>query len=168
MMKQVIDLTYLINDKMITYPAPWHPKVSIKQLARIEVEGRETRKIIIGTHTGTHIDAPLHFIKGGNSIEQIPLDKLMGDVTIIDFSHFKENQAVTKEVLSEKPISKRMLFKFGWQKFWNNPEFYKNHPFFTDEAANYLVMSGWLLVSSFLRLKFGKTTLRCVPKARIR
>ncbi len=138
-MKQVIDLTHLINERMITYPTPWHTKVSIERLGRIEVEGRETRKIIIGTHTGTHIDAPLHFIKDGKSIEKILLDKLMGDVTIIDLSHLKENQPITQEILSEKPISKRMLFKFGWQKFWNNPDFYKNHPFFTDEAANYLV-----------------------------
>lgn len=138
-MNQIIDLTYLINDEMITYPTPWHPKVSIKRLGKIEEVGRETRKIIIGTHTGTHIDAPLHFIKDGKSIEKIPLEKLIGDITIIDFSHLKENQPITKELLSEKPISKRMLFKFGWQKFWNNLEFYKNHPFFTEEAANYLV-----------------------------
>jgi len=145
-MKQVIDLTYIINDKMITYPAPWHPKVKIERLGRIEVEGRETKKIVFGTHTGTHIDAPLHFIKDGKSVEKIPLEKLVGDVTIIDFSFFKENQPVTKDVLSKKPVSKRMLFKFGWQKYWNHPDFYKNYPFFTDEAADYLVSNNVELI----------------------
>jgi len=138
-MKQIIDLTYLIHDKILTYPTPWHPKVSIERLGRIEVEGRETRKIVLGTHTGTHIDAPLHFIKDGKSIEKISLEKLIGDLTIIDFSHFKENQPVTKDNLSEKNISKKILFKFGWERHWDNLDFYRNHPFFTEEAANYLV-----------------------------
>lgn len=135
----LIDLTHLINEKMLTYPTPWHPKVSIERMGKIETEGRETRKITLGTHTGTHIDAPLHFIKDGKTIEQIPLEKLVGDVTIVDFSHFKENQAITKELLSKLQISKRMIFKFGWQKFWNSDKFYKNHPYFTKEAASYLV-----------------------------
>jgi len=138
-MNQIFDLTYKINDKIITYPAPWHPKVSIERLGRIEVEGRETRKITMGTHTGTHIDAPLHFIEGGKTVDEIPLEILTGPVTIIDFSYFKKNQPVTKELISEIPLSKKILFKFGWQKFWNNPDFYKNHPYFTEDAANYLV-----------------------------
>ena len=49
-MNQIFDLTYKINDKIITYPAPWHPKVSIERLGRIEVEGRETRKITMVEH----------------------------------------------------------------------------------------------------------------------
>ena len=61
-MNKIIDLTYMINNKMITYPSPWHPKVSIGRLGKIEEVGRNTRKITLGTHTGTHIDAPLHFI----------------------------------------------------------------------------------------------------------
>jgi len=138
-MNQVIDLTYSINEKMITYPTPWHPKVQIQQLGRLNIEGRETRKLTLGTHTGTHIDAPLHFIKNGKSIEQIPLYKLIGDVTIVDFSHFKKNQPVTIEHLSELKITKKMLFKFGWANFWNSPNFYQDHPFFSEEAANYLV-----------------------------
>ena len=54
-MAEIIDLTYNINEDMITYPTPWHPKVEIERLGKIEEVGRNTRKIIIGTHTGTHI-----------------------------------------------------------------------------------------------------------------
>ena len=82
-MNEIIDLTYLINEQMITYPTLWHPKVSIQRLGKIEEVGRNTRKIILGTHTGTHIDAPLHFIKDGKSIDKIPLEKIVGNVTIV-------------------------------------------------------------------------------------
>lgn len=141
-MNKIIDLTYMINEQMITYPTPWHPKVSIERLGKIEEVGRNTRKITLGTHTGTHIDAPLHFIENGKSIEKIPLDKIVGKVTIVDFSHFQKNQPIEKESLQKIKITKRMIFRFGWGKYWNKNDFYKDHPFFTEEAANYLVSKG--------------------------
>ena len=141
-MNKIIDLTYLINNEMITYPTPWHPKVSVERLGKIENVGRNTRKITLGTHTGTHIDAPLHFIENGTSIEKIPLGKIVGEVSIVDFSNFRKNQPIEKETLQKIKIAKRMIFRFGWGKYWNTEEFYKDHPFFTEEAANYLVSKG--------------------------
>ncbi|ABX12042.1 cyclase family protein [Nitrosopumilus maritimus] len=145
-MNEIIDLTYSINEKMITYPSPWHPKVSLERLGKIEDVGRNTRKLVLGTHTGTHIDAPLHFIPDGNSIESIPLEKITGTVTILDFTNLKNNHPITKEELQDKKISKRLIFRFGWQKYWNTPNFYNDYPFFTEDAANYLVSQGVELI----------------------
>jgi len=138
-MNEIIDLTYDLEEGMITFNAPWHPPFSITQLGRHDFEGRETRKVTFGTHTGTHTDSPLHFIKRGKSIEKIPLDKLIGEVTIVDFSQLGDNEAVTKKMLSDITITKRMLFKFGWGKCWNTKKFYQDYPFFSKEAAEYLV-----------------------------
>lgn len=138
-MTKFVDLTYNVEEGMTTFNAPWHPRVSIEQLGRHGFEGRETRKIRLGTHTGTHVDAPLHFIKGGKSVDEIPLDKLIGEVTIIDFSYLKDNEPVTKDMLDNILITKRILFKFGWGKYWNNKKYYVNYPFFTKESAEYLV-----------------------------
>ena len=124
---------------MTTYDAPWHSRVSIKQLGRIGFEGRESREISFGTHTGTHVDAPLHFIKNGKSVDKISLSKLIGDVTIVDFSYFKKNQPVTKEIIKKIKTSKRMLFKFGWGKFFGNIRFYTYYPYFTKEAVEFLI-----------------------------
>lgn len=143
---KIIDLTYDIEEGMTTFNAPWHPIVSITQLGRIGLEGRETRKISFGTHTGTHVDAPLHFIKNGKSIDEIPLDKLIGKVNIVDYLHLKDNEAVTKEMLREVAISERMLFKFGWGKYWGSKKYYMDYPFFTKEAADYLVSKGVCLI----------------------
>lgn len=62
MLEKIVDLTHSIKEGMTTFDAHWHPFVSIKQIGRIGFEGRETREITFGTHTGTHVDAPLHFI----------------------------------------------------------------------------------------------------------
>lgn len=143
---RVIDLTYSIEEGMLTFAAPWHPKVSIKQLGSIGVEGRETRALHFGTHTGTHMDAPLHFVQRGSSIDQIQLDKLIGEVVIIDFSFLRENEAVTGEMLREVQIAKRMIFRFGWGKHWGNTRFYTGYPFFTIDAADYLISKGVELI----------------------
>lgn len=141
-MKEIIDLTYNIEEGMLTFNAPWHPHVSIKQLGRIGLEGRETREITFGTHTGTHMDAPLHFIKNGGSIEKIELSNLIGDVSIVDFSTVTYENPVTKEMLEQIKISERMIFKFGWGIHWGDSQFYADWPYFTKEAARYLVDNG--------------------------
>ncbi len=139
---EFIDLTYPIEEGMPTFNAHWHIPVSIKKLGRHGFEGRETREITFGTHTGTQIDAPLHFIEGGRSIENIPLDKLIGRASIVDFSSLKENEAVSLEMIEKVPVTQRMILKFGWGKFWNNKKFYDGYPYLSEEAARYLVSKG--------------------------
>ncbi|MBI5227917.1 cyclase family protein [Candidatus Micrarchaeota archaeon] len=136
---EVIDLTYTIEEGMPTFGAPWHPHVSIKQIGRIAFEGRETREVTFGTHTGTQIDAPLHFIKNGKSIDQIDPVKLVGPVVIVDLSDLGENGVVTKDHLVNIKFEKKLLFKFGWGKHWYSKKFYQNWPYFSKEAAEYLV-----------------------------
>jgi arylformamidase len=135
---EILDLTYDLEEGMTTFIAPWHPIVSIQQLGRLEFEGRETRRITFGTHTGTHVDSPLHFVENGMGIDKIPIDMLIGDVTIVDYSYLKENNPITKEMLRNISITGRMLFKFGWGKYWNSKKYYKDYPYFTKEAAEYL------------------------------
>ncbi len=136
---EFIDLSYPIQEGMLTFDAHWHPKVRIEQLGRIEKEGRESRKITLGTHTGTHVDAPLHFIKNGKSVDMIPLERLNGPVSILDFSNMDEKKSVSKDMLLDKKISSRILFKFSWGKNWGTQKFYQNYPFFTKEASEFLI-----------------------------
>ena len=143
---QIIDLTYDLENNMITYSAPWHPKFLIEQLATINKEGRETRKVTFGTHTGTHIDAPRHFIENGGTVEKIPISKLIGSVQIVDFSYLKEEESVTLDMIKSIKISKKMIFKFGWGTKWGDMKFYNKYPFFTKEAAEYMVSQGVELV----------------------
>jgi len=145
-MPKIIDLSYDIEEGMATFNASWHPRISVKQLGRIGFEGRETREIILGTHTGTHVDAPLHFLAGAESIENIKLETLIGPVTIFDMTHLGENQAVVVKMLESFDITKRVLFKFGWGRYWGNKKFYQGYPFFSVEATQYLIDKGVELI----------------------
>lgn len=140
---QLVDLTHHIEEGMPTFHAPWHPPVEIEQLGTISDEGRETRKLSLGTHTGTHMDAPLHFLSDGASIEDLDLAALVGPVTIVDFSHLDENEAVTRPMLESVDLSDRLIARFGWADQWRDADaFYYDYPYFTTGAASYLVDSG--------------------------
>lgn len=143
---ELIDLTYELHEGMTTFNTYWHSAFSLESLGRIVSEGRETRKVSMGTHTGTHIDAPLHFIDGGDSIDMIPMEKMVGKVSILDLSCRHSNLITSKDIPDEK-ISKRMLFKFGWGENWGTDNFYRDYPFFDGNAVKKLVKGGMELIA---------------------
>ena len=89
----ITDHTVLIEEGMTTFPVYWHPFVEITQLGRHGIENRESRKITLGTHTGTNLDAPRHFIPNGRTIDKISPDVLISDAILLDFSLKKKKQS---------------------------------------------------------------------------
>ena len=148
-MTKIIDLSMKICEGMMTFPVPWHPFVSITQLGRFEVEGRETRKITLGTHTGTHVDAPRHFLKNGKTIEYTDINIYYGNALVLDFTELPDKTEITLEMLQKKlPCNypKRILFRFDWERRLPSLGYYSDHPFLSEEACKYLVSCGVVLV----------------------
>jgi len=83
-MKKYIDLSKSVENGMPKYSVL--PKVKINKIRSIEKDGDEIRTIFIPSHIGTHIDAPSHQIKGGLTLDKIPVEKLVGEAVILDFS----------------------------------------------------------------------------------
>jgi len=69
MINKIIDLSLGLHDGMITYPTASHARFESSIVGRIAIEGRETRKFTMGSHCGTHVDAPRHFFENGKTIE---------------------------------------------------------------------------------------------------
>ena len=140
--EKIIDLTLTLEQGMPTYPAPWHPVVELTQLGRFSIEGRQTTKIVLGTHTGTHIDAPAHFLPDSKTVTDIKLDQLMGEVSLVDFSGLGKNELITLEMVKKLKVSERMIFYFDWSKNWDTQAYYREWPYFTKDAAEHLVQNG--------------------------
>src|SRR5206468_11167233 len=85
---------------------------------------------------------PLHFVKNGAGIDRAPPDVLIGEVSIVDFSHLKENEAVTDSMLQGIATTRRMIFRYGWGKHWGERKFYHDYPYLTEAAAAMLVAKG--------------------------
>lgn len=139
---KIIDFSYVIENGMPTCGTSWHENVNIRQLGKISEVGRNTHSILLGSHTGTHMDAPYHFIECGRTIESTPLDVICGEISIVDFSSLKAGSIVTMSDVSELKITERMLFRFDWFKKWKTADFYKSFPYFSEDAVDFLIKNG--------------------------
>jgi kynurenine formamidase len=147
---RIIDLSLPIEEGMMTFPTHWHPVVEITILGRHGIEGRETRKVVLGTHIGTHADAPRHFIPNGRTIDEIRLDLLIGPATVLDFTGCSPltqiDVADIQKRLDDK-IPPRLILRTGWSEYFGDLKFYNEYPFLSENAAHWLVEKGVRLLA---------------------
>lgn len=139
---KIIDLSLTIDNECMTCGTPWHQKVEIRQMGKIDEVGRNTHSILLGSHSGTHMDAPLHFYNGAEGIDKADLQKICGKVTIVDFTHMGAGSVVRYEDVKNLSITERMLFRFDWWKKWKKTDYYRNFPFFSEDAIDCLIGQG--------------------------
>jgi arylformamidase len=99
-------------------------------------------RMSLGVHTGTHMDAPVHFIRDGESIDQIPLDATVGRARVIPI---RDTKSIKPEELTEYSIQngERILFKtVNSDHAWQTDDFREDFVFISKEAAAYLVECG--------------------------
>lgn len=138
----MIDLSLLIDNNCMTCGTPWHEKVKIEKLGALETVGRNTSRFLLGSHSATHMDAPLHFIEGEHGIDGIDPERCWGPVTCVDLHRKKCGSIVGLDDVKSLEVTERMLFVFGWWRYWKTPHYYERFPFFSTEAIRYLVESG--------------------------
>jgi arylformamidase len=173
-MKRFVDLSMMLHEGMQSFPASWHPYVEITQLGRHGIENRETRKLVLGTHVGTHIDAPRHFIPGGKTVESIPLGQINGKARMLDFSHLPARSEVSAAELAEAAGGgsvERLILRFDGDKRLGTSSYYEEQPFLSEEASQWLVDSGCRLLGMDVAQpdnpKNGRTAQRDAPNHKI-
>ena len=77
-----IDVTWTIHPQMTVWPGDSQPV--LERTATVEEDGVQGTRLGLSVHTGTHIDAPRHFVAGGATIDAIPLEVLTGPCLVID------------------------------------------------------------------------------------
>ena len=82
---RIIDLTHPITDSIPVY-FPWHPPTVIEQTADYQRNQCVVHRLSIGTHTGTHVDAPRHIFEGMHSIDEYDLNLWYADAQVLDFT----------------------------------------------------------------------------------
>jgi arylformamidase len=131
---------------MLSFPGPNHPLPEVIVLARHETQGRMTRRLVLGTHTGTHLDAPLHFIPGGAPVEAIALTSLVGPANVANLSDFKAleevSSAALERALGGAPRHPRLLLRFDWSRRFGDLSFYSRSPYLSEDACRWLLDAG--------------------------
>jgi len=142
-----IDVSVPLSPDLTVWPGA--PKVSFQRLLDIEKgDIANDTNISLNVHTGTHVDAPFHFVSSGYSVEKMPLDVLIGKATVADLT---EVETITVEVLESLALSsetKRLLLKTRNSQLWQKPEhtFDENFVALTAEAAQWIADQGIRLV----------------------
>lgn len=144
---QVYDVSVPLSANTPTYPGD--PGIVIKQWLRLaNGDPANVSLMNFGLHSGTHVDAPAHFIEGGAKVGSLPLDSLLGEAEVIEVSH-------NVDVIDEKFVaancgsgSQRILFKTRNSVFWGDTErgFHEDYVYIDPDAARWLVESGVKLV----------------------
>lgn len=144
----IIDLTVPIHSTMAVWLGD--PKVSNGLESSIKAgSDANVTKIQMSAHTGTHIDAPFHFVDNGISIDQMDLDLLIGEAEVIEIDHdVKIITASTLAQLGKNHWPLRVLFKTNnsFQKLLEKPEFSKEFVALEVDAAEFLIANGVKLV----------------------
>lgn len=144
--KEIIDLTLSVKTNMEVPPANKKtiPPVELRNYRIHEDNGIHIGFYQTGIHAGTHIDAPLHIIPGGKTIDQLDLSYFLGEAYCIDCSEVKPNEPVTAKMLNAAADSIKsgmIVFLYtGWSdKMFGNEKYWSDSPYLGEDAARWLV-----------------------------
>jgi len=144
---EIFDVSVPISPRTPTYPGD--PKIDFKQWLSLDKgDSANVTSLCFGVHTGTHIDAPAHFIHGGERLASLSLDVLLGEVRVIEFA--PDVYEITENLIEAQcPAGPtRVLFKTRNSAFWNEDsgEFHTDFTYISPSAARRLVSNGIQLV----------------------
>ncbi|HEY0678575.1 MAG TPA: cyclase family protein [Chitinophagaceae bacterium] len=148
-----IDLSHTIENGLVTYkglPAPVIcDYLSREDSKKVYAEGTtfQIGKIEMVSNTGTYIDCPFHRFENGKDLSEVELKRFVDLDAIVIRVPFSETLSVNIEHLKGVDVrNKAVLVNTGWDIHWNTENYYSNHPFVSEEAANYLKNNGAILV----------------------
>ena len=139
---KIIDLTLTVSDKIPIFPGS--PQPSFIPWENVKEDGYNLELLFLSTHTGTHMDAPYHFLEKGAKIHEISLKKLVSEAILIK-SKKKNGESITKIDIQkfEKKHGKinnfsSVIFSTGWQRNLQKKYYFTKNPGLSLSAAKYL------------------------------
>ena len=150
----VVDLTHTITPEIPLWPG--HEAFAHEAVKTIAAEGFYQQKVSFWEHTGTHFDAPVHFVEDAVTADQVDIAQLFAPIAVIDISARAADDPDTaltvddivayEESYGEIPAGALVALNSGWQQYWDTPEAFVNldadgvqhYPGFSPDAAEFL------------------------------
>ncbi|HLB66587.1 MAG TPA: cyclase family protein [Candidatus Saccharimonadales bacterium] len=129
----IIDLSVQLNEKTPVYPGD--PSTKIEPAGELAKDGFNDHYISIGTHVGTHIDAPLHMLENGVSLDKISIEQFVGNGRLVEVNG-ANFESVKSAGIQEGDI---VLFHTGVSEKYHDPTYFEDYPAMSEEVAKYLV-----------------------------
>ena len=137
---KIHDITVGVSPDMPVWPN--NPAVELERVNKIE-DGANSNvsRLALGVHTGTHVDAPVHFVPGGASVETLPLSLLIGRALVIHLARTRRVSAGDLDGAGIPPATRRLLIKTRNSSYWANDdkEFHTDFVGIAPDGAQWLV-----------------------------
>jgi arylformamidase len=143
-MAKIFDLTVPLSDQLPTFPGD--PPCQVEPVGRI-ADGHpfNLSRLTLGTHAGTHVDAPYHFLENGARVDELPLEILIGKARVISVAGREAVDRADLEALDLRD-DLRLLVRTRNSGQLRQRDFRPDFVHLTPEAASYLVQVGIKLV----------------------
>lgn len=142
--KKFVDLSWELSDESPIYPGDPEPHITYGTHT-LEKDGYNLSGVYTGTQTGSHVDAPFHFMNEGDTIDKMEVDFFFGPAVVVRATDKKAEDEITMEDM--KPYIDKIgpgtivLFNTNWYKNRGKEEFY-SHPYVAGEVAEWMVERG--------------------------
>ncbi|PPB49272.1 cyclase family protein [Arthrobacter pityocampae] len=144
---RIVDLSQPIHTGMQVYPGD--PEVTLTTVATVVEDGYQVASLHAGSHTGTHLDAPLHSIPGGRAVDGIDLGRLVGPARIVRCTGLAARATIewssVADQLQDLDGIAMVLFRTDWSEHFGSDR-YLEHPVLAAEVAERLLEAGITVV----------------------
>lgn len=141
-MGRYVDLTHPITSGMQVFPGD--PQVTLAPSLTVSENGVAVMAVHLGSHSGTHIDAPSHSIEGGRTISDVSLEELAGAAAIVQVTGLAPGEEINFSRLADQVgevVPPVVILATGWDRLFGT-EAYLNHPYLAPGAAAELSSRG--------------------------
>lgn len=136
-MTGLVDLTRRVESGMPTYPGD--PPVSVTPHATHDADGYRVSRLELGTHAGTHVDAPAHTEPDGRTLDGFEVDRFRFDARLVDCRGVGANEAIAPDAVPETD-AEMLVFRTGWAAEWGTRT--TDHPYLAPETAERCAEAG--------------------------
>jgi arylformamidase len=146
-MGRMFDVSLPIGPELLTWPGD--PRVEVRPSSQISKgDPANVSELRIGTHTGTHVDPPVHFVEGAESLDAVGLDVLFGEAVVADLTGAAVVGPAELEALGLPDGTERLLCKTRNSELWSRlpMEFPDDYVAVTPDGARWCVDRGLRLV----------------------
>jgi arylformamidase len=130
---RIYDVSVSIYNGMPAFPGD--PPPDIKRALSMPVDPFNVSLMCMGTHVGTHVDPPIHFIEGGYTVDEIPLDHLYGPACVVGLPGVDVVTAAELEGVRSDII----LLKTRNSGLWDSGEFHTDYVYLDESAARWAI-----------------------------
>ena len=135
---RIHDISVSISESLAIWPGD--PRIRITQPLHLENGDLATvSRLDLGAHTGTHVDAPAHFVNAGSTVDRLDLDALLGPAEVVEALDVETLSADSLARLSIPSGAERVIFHTRNSDMWEQRTFHEDFVSITPDGATWLI-----------------------------